>query len=119
MSFHAYDEPLTDQKVALDVTEGPAYTYGTPHLAPEDPFGNITAATGPMAYVNPFRFSTKYSDFESGLDYYGYRFYAPGIGRWFGRDPVEDRFNYPHLPRKMPPIFKRSLAHGILRGKRR
>ena len=30
-----------------------------------------------MANVNPFRFSTKYQDDETGLLYYGLRYYAP------------------------------------------
>jgi hypothetical protein len=38
------------------------------------PFGELIRATGPMAKVNPFRFSTKYDDDESDLVYYGYRY---------------------------------------------
>lgn len=41
-----------------------------------DPFGNITVAEGPEADENPFRFSTKYIDTETGLSYYGYRYYS-------------------------------------------
>ena len=41
------------------------------------PFGETLRATGPMASLNPFRFSTKYADEESGLVYYGYRYYQP------------------------------------------
>jgi RHS repeat-associated protein len=40
---------------------------------------------------NPFRFSTKYRDHESGLYYYGYRFYIAESGRWLNRDPIEER----------------------------
>jgi RHS repeat-associated protein len=39
-----------------------------------------------MAKANPFRFSTKFRDDESGLVYYGYRYYSPTTGRWLGRD---------------------------------
>jgi len=42
-----------------------------------------------MAEVNPFRFSTKYQD-ETGLLYYGYRYYDPSTGRWNSRDPLHD-----------------------------
>ena len=35
---------------------------------------------------NPFRFSTKYLDLESGLYYYGYRYYSPELGRWPSRE---------------------------------
>jgi len=46
------------------------------------PLGNSLAAD------NPFRFSTKYTDTESGLIYYGYRYYDPITGRWLNRDPI-------------------------------
>ena len=38
--------------------------------------------------ANPFRFSTKYFDAETGLYYYGYRYYSPNLGRWISRDPI-------------------------------
>jgi RHS repeat-associated protein len=41
-----------------------------------------------LADANPFRFSTKYLDAETGLYYYGYRYYMPETGRWLGRDPL-------------------------------
>jgi RHS repeat-associated protein len=56
------------------------YEYG--------PFGEVIRATGPMAKVNPFRFSTKYQDDETDFLYYGYRYYNPSTGRWIGRDPA-------------------------------
>jgi RHS repeat-associated protein len=56
------------------------YEYG--------PFGETLRATGPMAKHNPFRFSTKYTDNETGLLYYGYRYYDPVTGRWPNRDPI-------------------------------
>ena len=43
-----------------------------------------------MAGQNPFQFSTKYTDAETGLDYYGHRFYNPSTGRWLSRDPLGD-----------------------------
>jgi RHS repeat-associated protein len=57
-----------------------AYTYG--------PFGETLRAVGPLAQSNPWRFSTKYQDDETGLLYYGYRFYNPTDGRWPNRDPI-------------------------------
>jgi RHS repeat-associated protein len=56
-----------------------------------DAFGETVQSDGPAATVNPFRFSTKYTDDESGLLYYGYRFYHAGAGRWLGRDPLEEQ----------------------------
>ena len=55
-----------------------------------DPYGNTISKTGPLADVNPFRFSTKYLDSETGLYYYGLRFYQPEMGRWTSRDPIRD-----------------------------
>jgi len=58
------------------------YDYG--------PFGEVIRQTGPMAKVNPIRFSTKYQDDESDLLYYGYRYYKPSTGTWLTRDPAEE-----------------------------
>ncbi len=55
------------------------------------PFGKVVRATGSMALVNPFRFSTKYQDDETGFNYYGHRFYNPDAGRWLKRDPIKER----------------------------
>ena len=53
-----------------------------------DPYGNAVAKSGDQADANPFRFSSKYWDGETGLYYYGYRYYSPGMGRWLSRDPM-------------------------------
>ena len=67
----------------LSATEQVAhYEYG--------PFGEPLGATGIMAAQNPFRFSTKYTDDETGLLYYGYRYYNPSTGRWINRDPIKE-----------------------------
>ena len=58
------------------------YEYG--------PFGEVIRATGPMAKVNPFMFSTKFYDWETGLYYYGYRYYNPSTGRFLNRDPKNE-----------------------------
>jgi RHS repeat-associated protein len=55
-----------------------------------DPFGNPLRVTGASAGTNPFRFSTKYTDAETGLVYYGYRYLNTGTGRWLNRDPLEE-----------------------------
>jgi RHS repeat-associated protein len=59
------------------------YEYG--------PFGEPLRATGPMATINPFLFSTKFYDRETGFEYYGYRYYNPSAGRWLSRDPIWDK----------------------------
>jgi RHS repeat-associated protein len=43
-----------------------------------------------MAKLNPFMFSTKFYDWETGLYYYGHRYYNPSTGRWLSRDPLEE-----------------------------
>lgn len=53
-----------------------------------DPYGNVVKAVGDFAASNPFRFSTKYADAETGLVYYGHRYYQPQTGRWLSRDPL-------------------------------
>jgi RHS repeat-associated protein len=65
---------------AADGTLAANYEYG--------PFGEVIRATGPLARVNPIRFSTKYQDDESDLLYYGYRYYKPSTGSWLSRDPL-------------------------------
>ncbi len=50
------------------------------------PFGRLLTKTGTLD--QPFRFSTKAFDEQTGLAYYGYRFYAPSVGRWINRDPI-------------------------------
>ena len=55
-----------------------------------DAFGNLVRRTGAFAEDNPFQFSTKYVD-ESGLVYYGFRYYDPETGRWLNRDPIGER----------------------------
>ena len=82
--FAAYDGNgnVTGLFSAADGTSSAVYEY--------DPFGNLLRATGPMAKVNPFRFSTKYQDDETDWSYYGYRFYNASMGRWLSRDPIEE-----------------------------
>ncbi|MCX8154905.1 MAG: hypothetical protein N3J91_00400 [Verrucomicrobiae bacterium] len=58
------------------------YEYG--------PFGELLRASGPLSQTfNPL-FSTKYLDWETGLYYYGYRYYSPTSGRWLSRDLIAE-----------------------------
>jgi len=59
------------------------------------PFGAVIAATTNTAFtafnvaeVNPFRFSSEYSDAALGLTYYIFRYYDMVSGRWMTRDPL-------------------------------
>jgi len=53
-----------------------------------DPFGNTIFAIGPMANVNAYRFSSKEFHANSGLTYFGRRFYDPNLQRWLSQDPI-------------------------------
>jgi RHS repeat-associated protein len=59
------------------------YEYG--------PFGEPIRVSGTHGSGNPFRFSTKFTDDETGLVYYGFRYYNPSTGRWVSRDPIGER----------------------------
>jgi len=60
-----------------------------------DPYGRVLSQLGtfadPASNGNPFQFSTKYYDHEVGLNYFGYRYYSPRLGRWINRDPIGER----------------------------
>jgi RHS repeat-associated protein len=56
-----------------------------------DPFGNVLRSSGAYGKQNPFRFSGKYFDTETGLSYYGFRYYSASLGRFVNRDPLEER----------------------------
>ena len=57
-----------------------------------DPFGNAVLVEDYAAVdkLPTFGFSTQPQDAESGLYYYGYRYYDPVTGRWPSRDPIEE-----------------------------
>src|SRR5436309_2848932 len=54
------------------------YTY--------DSFGKLTNSTGSL--VNPFRYTARESDTETGLYYYRARYYDPVAGRFVSEDPL-------------------------------
>ncbi len=52
------------------------------------PFGEPLKAYGEAAKKHPFRFSTKYTDEETGLVLYQLRPYRADLGRWLQRDRI-------------------------------
>jgi len=71
---------------------GSTYSAGSLVAAYEyDAFGNILRTSGPYAGSNPFCYSTKYTDIETGLVYYGLRYYSPSLGRFINKDPIEEK----------------------------
>lgn len=67
---------------AVDNSVDATYEYG--------PFGEVLRATGPAAAENPWRFSTRYTDAETGLVMFPARPYSATLGRWLTRDPLEE-----------------------------
>jgi RHS repeat-associated protein len=55
------------------------------------PYGELQRKQGSYAVSNPFRFSTKWWDEETGLSYYGMRYYNSSLGRFISRDPIEEK----------------------------
>lgn len=76
---------------AVDGTLDATYEYG--------PFGeplraDVNPALGQpekdALAANPIRYSSYYTDVESGLINFGHRYYDPGLGRFINRDPAEE-----------------------------
>lgn len=55
------------------------------------PFGESLRANGAMADQNPFRFSTQYTDKETGCNYVKSRYYSVMKGEWLSRDVIEEQ----------------------------
>ena len=64
---------------------------GTPIIHYEySPFGLILNDSSSETVNNNFKFSCEYSDFETEIIYYTYRYYDPQLGRWINRDPIQE-----------------------------
>ena len=61
-----------------------SYTY--------DAFGNLTSASGSNG--NPYRYTGRDYDSETGLYYYRARYYEPSTGRFMNEDPVRSGMNF-------------------------
>lgn len=55
------------------------YAYG--------PYGEMVGQSGDVNAC-PFRYQSKYYDAETGLSYFGFRYYSAKLGRWISRDPL-------------------------------
>jgi RHS repeat-associated protein len=55
-----------------------------------DPYGTVTSSSGARAAGNPYRFSTKEFHTQSGLYYYGFRWYDPYFQHWLNHDPIQE-----------------------------
>lgn len=54
-----------------------------------DPFGEKLVLQGQKDC--PIGYSSKYTDFESNLTYFGYRFYSGLTGRWLSTDSLQEK----------------------------
>jgi len=55
-----------------------------------DPFGKTISSSGSLAEANVYRFSSKEVITNTGMYYYGFRFYDPNLQRWINRDPIQE-----------------------------
>jgi len=86
-----------------------------------DPFGNLLSKSGPMADFNRMRFSSKEVHLQSGIYYYGLRYYEPNLQRWLNQDPIGEAggINLYRFVRNAPlnridPIGLDDTARGML-----
>jgi RHS repeat-associated protein len=56
-----------------------------------DASGKTAAAVGTEANVNSYRFATKPFELNSGVYFYGHRYYSPKFARWPSRDPLGEK----------------------------
>jgi RHS repeat-associated protein len=88
------DQPLAEQRASTgyyqqdglgSVTSLSSSTGTLPTSYTYDAFGNLTASTGSL--VNPFQYTGRDFDPETGLRYYRARYYDSNVGRFLGSDP--------------------------------
>jgi RHS repeat-associated protein len=74
------------------------YTYDT--------FGKLTASTGTV--VNPFQYTGREFDSETGLSYYRARYYDPSVGRFLSEDPIgfDGGINFYTYTRNQPTRYR-------------
>ncbi len=110
-SLHFSRRLLTviDNEVNRNVTENLIYYYHPDHLGSSNtltditglpfqhmeymPFGETFVEENIGSYSTPYRFTSKELDDETGLYYYGARYYDPKLSMFLGVDPKLD--NYP------------------------
>ena len=73
------------------------------------PYGSTTyqAVRSQTETAKRYRYTGKERDEESGLDYYGFRYFAPWISRWTSCDPIESKNRYVFTESK--PLVMRDL----------
>ena len=69
------------------ITSLSSSTGTLPQTYKYDSFGNLTGSTGSV--TNPFQFTARENDAETGLYYYRARYYDPSVGRFLSEDPIQ------------------------------
>jgi len=67
----------------LDSSQSPIISYAY------SPLGDLVLTYG--NFKQPFTLSTKSYSPETGLSYFGFRFYSAELGQWLNRDPIGER----------------------------
>ena len=56
------------------------------------PFGETMLEQMDGSYNNPYKFNAKELDEDTGLYYYGARYYNPRLSIWYGADPLAEKY---------------------------
>ena len=91
MSFYSQSPNAVTTKLKDRKGDNVLCLITTPLRFSFDAFGNTISQSGDLASAFSHRFSTKYFDPETSLYNYGFRYYAPGFGRWVNRDPIGEQ----------------------------
>jgi RHS repeat-associated protein len=88
LSYHYHEDPLGSIVLLTDATKAVvrSFTY--------DAFGKILAQTGTLE--NPYTYTSREWDTETGLYFYRARHYDPAAGRFLQVDPIEPRWDDPN-----------------------
>jgi len=55
------------------------------------PYGDVFIEERNSAWNTPYKFNAKELDEETGLYYYGARYYDPRTSVWLGADPLQEK----------------------------
>jgi len=75
------------------------------------PFGETRTDTQSDVYDNNYKFTGQELDDESGLYYYGARYYDPAIGKFISQDPWEGNINEPQTLNKYSYVINNPLKY--------
>ena len=81
-----HPDHLGSSSYLTDITGTPSHYYN--YL----PFGEEMVAQNNSSYNNVYRFSAKELDEDTGLSYFGARYYDPKFSIWLSVDPLAEKF---------------------------